>query len=222
MAPQPEEAIMEQTVASVAPTVEAAKAEMETVVESEVAAEAVGAELEQAPAPQAAAPVESPAEEPEAPVMLEAEVAPTQPAEAGATAAMGAGSPDVQEKAADEAAMPLAAMAEEAVEEAEPTVEVAEPTPTLVPTEAPASQPPTAAPPTSAPTSVPTSVPTVVARALEQAPSVAAEPSGIQAVGLIRQQYLAWLRLVECGLGTLFIVLSAIIAVAIVRRRQTS
>jgi hypothetical protein len=125
--------------------------------------------------------------------------------------AMGGGSPDVQEKSVEQATVPLASMDEEAMEEAEPAAETAEPTPSLVPTILPPEQPSAAAPTTA--------VPTIVAEARERRPVVVADQE-IRTMGLLRRPVVIWLRLAECALGAVFIILGTITVVAVLQRRR--
>ena len=211
LAPQ-SEAVMEMAVADVAPTQEVGKVEKEIVLESEAAVKEGVAEPERTTASQVAAPTQEAAGEPaEAPLAMEAGVAPTLPPEAGRMTAMGGGSPDVQEKSVEQTAAPLALMDEEAVEEAEPAEKMAEPTPSLVPTILPPEQPSAAA--------FTTAVPTVVADARERR-SVVVDDREIRTMGLLRQPVVIWLRLAECALGTVFIILGTITVVVALQRRR--
>ncbi len=210
LAPQ-SEAVMEQTVADVAPTREAGNVEKEIVLESEAAVKEGLAEAEQAPAPQMAVPSQGPTSEPaEAPLAMEMDIAPTLPSGSGGMTAMDGSSQDTQEKSTERAAVPLAAEVEEAAGEAESAAVMAGPTPTLVPTSPPPQQPSATVPPTI--------VATLVAEARDLQPT--ADDQEIRTAGLLGKPYVTWLRMAECALGTLFVVLVTITIVAVLQRRR--
>ena len=206
LAPQPE-AVMEQAVADIVPTQEAEQVEKSIVLESEAMVKEEAAEPGQAPEAEAALPAQGAETEAEAPMMMQADVAPTLPPEAGGMTLSGEGSTDAQEKSAERASAPPALGVEEAAEEAESAAGTAEPTATSAPTDTPTVQPPTAAP-------------TAIALAPAEQPRAEDDP-GRQAVVPLRQPYLTWLRGAECALGALLVALLTTTVVVVVQRRRT-
>jgi hypothetical protein len=207
LAPQPE-AVVEQAVADIVPTQEAEQVEKNIVLESETIVKEGAAEPGEAPEAEAPAPALGTAAEAEAPMMMQADVAPTLPPEAGGMIATEEGSTDAQEKSVERASAPPELEVEEAVEEAEAVASTPEATATSVPTDTPTEQPPTA-------------VPTVIAQAPEER-TRAEDDHGRQAVAPLRQPYLTWLRGAECALGGLLVVLLTITIAAVVQRRRNS
>jgi hypothetical protein len=204
--------VTELSVADVAPTQEVEKVEKEIALESESAVEERAAEADGAPAPQAVSPTQDPGGEPEAPLMMEADIAPTQPPEASVMTAMGGGSADAQEKSSERAAEPQPSMVEERAGEAEPAADMAAPTATQAPANTPTAVP-------TAP-ALSTVIPTIVVEARKLLPTAEGDP-GLQTVALLRQPYVIWLRGAECVLGVLLITFATITVAAVLQRRRS-
>lgn len=211
LAPQ-SEPVMELSVADVVPTQETEKVEKEIVLGSESAAEERVAEADGVPVPQAVSPTQDPGGEPEAPLMMEADIAPTQPPEAGIMTAMGGGSADAQEKSSERAAAPQPSMVEESAGEAESAADMAGPTATRAPANTPTA--------VSTVPALPTVVPTIVVEARKLLPTVESDP-GLQTVALLRQPYVTWLRGAECVLGVLLVTLATITVATVLQRRRS-
>jgi anti-sigma factor RsiW len=252
------EAAVEQAPADFLLDQEPEVVEKEVVRESEVAAKESVAEAAQAAAPQAALPAEQPpgqtseglqaevagtqAPEPtEAPLAMEAAVAPTSLPEAERMVGMGGGQEPVEQAAvAEKAEIPVTLEVEEAVAEGEPVAALVEPTPAATPTTTstitptvvppPPSPVPQASPSPTLPAATASVVPTpITPPAADEPPllgylvegdrggeTVAVPPRPV----LLRQPVVIWLRLAEGALGAAFIILATVTVVAVLQRRR--